>query len=201
MVPAADDPSRLVPNPYHQWRDIDAGLPARPIRIMGPPPTSGTRDILVERVLDPGCLSHPVLQTLHTRDPARFAERCHAIREDGVYIDSGENDARLVRKLLGDPDALAMLGYSFLDRNRDRLRAASIDGVEPSFESIESGVYPLTRPLFIYVKPQHARLVQGLDAFVDALISAEVSGPDGYLIDRGLIPLAATERATAAGPE
>ena len=198
-VPAADDPNRLAPNPYHRWDDIDPDLPAQPIRIMGPPPTSGTRDILVERVLEPGCLAVPVLQTLRAQNPAGFAERCHTVREDGVYVDSGENDARLVRKLLNDTDALAILGYNFLDRNRDRLRAASIDGVEPGFDSIESGVYPLTRPLFVYVKPQHAKLVADLDAFVDALVDTDISGPDGYLVDRGLIPLTATERAAAEG--
>ncbi len=198
-IPAPDDPGRLMPNPYRQWNDIDADLPAKPIRIMGPPPTSGTRDILVERVLEPGCLAVPELAVLRAQDPGRFAELCDAVREDGAYIDSGENDARLVRKLLTDPDTLAMLGYNFLDRNRDRLRAASIDGINPGFESIESGVYPLTRPLFVYVKPQHARLVEGLDAFVEALISTDVSGPEGYLVDRGLIPLAATERAAGDG--
>ena len=197
VVPSADDPSRLIANPHHQWNDIDPDLPAQPIRIMGPPPTSGTRDILVERVLEPGCLATPGLLALRAQDPALFAERCRAVREDGAYIDAGENDARLVRKLLTDPDTLAMLGYSFLDRNRDRLRAASIDGVEPSYETIESGVYPLTRPLFLYIKPQHAKLVEGLDTFVDALIGADISGPEGYLIDRGLIPLTAMERTSS----
>ena len=199
-VPAAGHPTRLVQNPFLRWSDINPDLPTMPIRIMGPPPTSGTRDILVERVLEPGCLDIPALQALHEQDPARFTERCHALREDGAYIDSGENDARLVRKLLGDSGALAILGYNFLDRNRDRLRAASIDGVEPGFESIESGVYPLSRPLFVYVKPQHARLISGLDTFVDALVSTDISGPDGYLIDRGLIPLTASERAATDGP-
>lgn len=194
-VPAKGESDRLVPNPYLRWNDIDPDLPDQPIRIMGPPPTSGTRDMLVERVLEPACLDIDALRTLHERDRARFAEHCDAMREDGAYIDSGENDARLVRKLFVDPDALAILGFNFLDRNRDRLHAATVDGVEPTYESIETGVYPLTRPLFVYVKPQHSRLVEGLDTFVDTLISAAISGPDGYLTDRGLIPLTATERS------
>lgn len=122
-----------------------------------------------------------------------FLQRCRALREDGAFVDAGENDARLVRKLLTDPDAVAILGYNFLDRNRDRLQAASIDGINPEFELIESGVYPLSRPLFIYVKSRHINLVTGLDAFVAELTSPRTSGPDGWLIDQGLIPLTAAD--------
>ena len=193
-VPSPTAPDRLIDNPYASWREIDPALPDMPIRVLGPPPTSGTRDILVERLLGGVCLEVPVLQAMHARDPTEFVQHCHALREDGAYINAGENDARLVRKLLNDPGALGIFGYNFLDRNRDRLQAATIDGIAPEFELIETGVYPLSRPLYIYVKPQHARVVRGLDDFVEALTAPQAVGPEGYLIDHGLIPLPAYER-------
>ena len=109
--------------------------------------------------------------------------------EDGVFVDAGENDARLVRKLVNDPVALGVFGYSFLDRNRHKLQAASIDGIEPGFELIETGVYPLSRPLYLYVKSAHKRLVPGLDSFVETIVSPDLSGPEGHLVDHGLVPL------------
>jgi len=196
-VPAATDPGRLVMNPYDNWREINPALPDMPIRVLGPPPTSGTRDILVETLLQSVCLQVPVLQAMHAKDPAEFAQHCHALREDGAYINAGENDARLVRKLLSDPGALGIFGYNFLDRNRDRLQAATIDGIAPEFDMIESAVYPLSRPLYIYVKPLHVRVVSGLEAFVEALTAPAAIGPDGYLIDHGLIPLPKRERRKA----
>lgn len=196
-VPATDGSGELVDNPYLNWRQIDAALPDQAIRVLGPPPTSGTRDMLVERVFEAACLTVPALQALHAKDRAQFTAACHALREDGAFVEAGENDARLVRKLLNDPGALGIIGYSFLDQNRDRLRAARIDGIAPTFESIDTGEYPLTRPLYVYVKPQHARFVHDLDTFVDALVSSEVSGADGYLAERGLIPLKPAERAAA----
>jgi phosphate transport system substrate-binding protein len=196
-VPAPGNPAELTPNPYLRWQEIDAALPDVPIRVLGPPPTSGTRDILVERVLESACLEVPILKAMHAQDPTAFAQHCQALREDGAYVNAGENDARLVRKLIDDPGAVGIFGYSFLDQNRDRLQGASFDGVAPEFELIESGVYPLSRPMYLYVKPQHARVVRGLDAFVDAVTAPEASGPDGYLVDRGLIPLPARERRTS----
>lgn len=197
QVPSAQDPARLIANPYQTWQQIEARLPDIPIRLLGPPPTSGTRDILVERVLEDACLGFPVLRALKSEDQTAFANSCHALREDGAFVNSGENDARMVRKLITDTGALGVLGYSFLDRNRARLNAATIDGVAPAFESIESGVYPLSRPLYLYIKPQHERLVGELDTFVRTLLSRDITGPEGYLVDRGLIPLTERDRATA----
>lgn len=188
-VPDTSDPERLVANPYRRWRDLNPELPDVPIRIMGPPPTSGTRDILLERLLRSACEAVPALHHLAENDPQAFTERCFTLREDGAFINAGENDGRLVRKLLNDPDAVGILGFNFLDRNRDRLQAATIDGIEPRFELIESGIYPLSRPLYLYAKPRHARLVPQLDEFIDELVSAHASGQDGYLVDHGLIPL------------
>ena len=188
-VPAPADATRLVDNPYRTWRDLNPDLPDLPIRVLGPPPTSGTRDILVERVLQPACAQVPALMAIREQSPEQFLAHCHALREDGAFVNSGENDARIVRKLIQDDRALGVLGYNFLDRNRDRLQAASIDGIEPAFESIESGVYPLTRPLYLYVKPRHDRLVEGLERFVAALVAPAISGPEGFLEGHGLIPL------------
>lgn len=194
-VPAADDPRRLVANPHVTWRDVDPRLPDEPIRVLGPPPTSGTRDILVERIMEAGCDQQPMLLELHARDPERFRRQCHALREDGAFVNAGENDARMVRNLLADPQALGILGWNFLDRNRARLQAATIDGMAPTFDLIEAGVYPLSRPLYLYAKLQHRRLVPGLAGFVDAVVSPALSGPDGLLLEHGLIPLGAAERA------
>ena len=200
-VPSPSQPERLIANPYRSWREVNPDLPDLPIRILGPPPTSGTRDILAERLLQSVCLESAALRAMFDTDRAEFKQHCHALREDGAFVNAGENDARLVRKLIGDPDALGIFGYNFLDRNRDRLQAASIDGIDPEFELIESGTYPLSRPLFLYLKQQHARVVRGLESFVEALVSVEVSGPEGYLVDQGLIPLPPAERKALTAPK
>jgi phosphate transport system substrate-binding protein len=140
----------------------------------------------------------PLLRALYRSDPTQFRQRCHALREDGAFVNGGENDARLVRKLIKDSGLLGIFGYSFLDRNRDRLQAARIDSIRPLFELIESGTYPLSRPLYLYAKPQHAKLVRGLDGFIDSVVSTEASGPEGYLIDQGLVPLPARERSASS---
>jgi phosphate transport system substrate-binding protein len=188
-VPSPERPGALVTNPYRTWQQIDPRLPDQKIRVYGPPPTSGTRDILVERLLTGACLDEPTMRELFQNDPNDFNQQCHALREDGAFINAGENDARLVRKLINDPDALGIFGFNFLDRNRDQLQAASIDGTQPSFETIESGVYPLSRPLYLYVKPRHGRIVAGLSEFVESIIDEGSLGPEGRLTEQGLIPL------------
>ncbi len=193
-VPSPEKPAQLVPNPYQEWHEINPLLPPLPIKVLGPPPTSGTRDILVERLLQDACIQVPSLRALRQKDPTQFRQRCHALREDGVFVNAGENDARLVRKLINDSGTLGIFGYNFLDRNRDRLKAASIDGIEPRFELIESGIYPLSRPLYLYAKPRHSTLVKGLNEFIDTVVSPQASGPEGYLISQGLIPLPWRER-------
>jgi len=195
-VPSPDGRNALISNPYREWHQINSALPPIPIRVLGPPPTSGTRDIFAERLLQDACLQVSSLRALRQPDPTQFRERCQALREDDAFVNAGENDARLVRKLINDPGSLAIFGYNFLERNRDRLKAASIDGIKPQFELIESGIYPLSRPLFLYVKPRHSTLVKGLQEFVDIIVSPEVSGPEGYLIGQGLIPLPVRERTS-----
>ncbi|MCB1773952.1 MAG: substrate-binding domain-containing protein [Gammaproteobacteria bacterium] len=189
QVPRTPDGDELVTNFHERWSDVNPDLPDVPIRILGPPPTSGTRDILLERLLRKACDTFPALHELIETDPQAFAQRCYTLREDGAFVNAGENDGRLVRKLLNDPDAVGILGFNFLDRNYDRLQAASIDGIEPRFELIESGIYPLSRPLYLYAKPRHARVVPELDLFVEELVASHASGREGYLVDHGLIPL------------
>lgn len=142
------------------------------------------------------CLDQASLRELQASDPDAFKQRCYALREDGAFINAGENDARLVRKLLVDPGALGIFGFNFLDRNHDRLQGASINGIDPTFESIESGTYPLSRPLFLYVKQQHQAFIEGLELFVDAVTSTRLSGKQGYLIEHGLIPIPEKQRKT-----
>jgi phosphate transport system substrate-binding protein len=184
----------LVANPYRRWSQIDPRLPDLPIRVYGPPPTSGTRDILVERLLARACAEVGFLRSLQEQDEESYRHRCHALREDGAYVNAGENDARLVRRLIDDPGALGVLGYNFVDRNADRLQASLIDGVAPEFELIESGEYPMSRPLLLYVKRAHTTAVPGLQAFAQTMMSPEAAGNEGYLLDSGLIPLQEGER-------
>lgn len=180
---------RLVPNPYHRWREVNPNLPDLPIRVLGPPPTSGTRDILVERVLEAACDRVTFLRALRRDAPEQYLRHCHTLREDGAYVDAGENDARLVRKLAADPGALGVLGYNYLERNADKLQAASIDAARPDLDTIQTGAYPLARPLHLYLKLAHADRVPGLPEFVAQLLAPDAVGPDGYLLDQGLIPL------------
>lgn len=183
------DSGSLMRNPYRTWKQVNPSLPDEPIRVYGPPPTSGTRDILVERLLTQACLEHPTMRELHQQDPNSFVRQCQTLREDGAYINAGENDTRVVRMLISDPHALGIFGFNFLDQNRDQLKAATIDGSQPDFDSIESGSYPLSRPLYLYLKTQHENLVPGLRAFFVSATSAAAIGPEGYLLDKGLIPL------------
>jgi phosphate transport system substrate-binding protein len=193
-VPSPTSPGEMIENPFESWSQIDSRLPDLPIRIYGPPPTSGTRDILVERLLTDSCLQEESMRELFKNDPSEFQNRCHAIREDSAFIEAGENEARLVRKLINDSEAVAILGFNFLQRDFDRIQAATIDGIAPTFESVESGIYSLTRPLYLYVKKAHDQLAVGLAEFLDLTIAIDSIGPDGRLLDHGLIPLQIDEQ-------
>ena len=174
----------VVPNPHRKWSDIDPALPDIDIVVYGPPPTSGTRDAFVELVMEAGCEN---LGGLNEDD-------CHEIREDGAFIEAGENDNLIVQKLGANPQAFGIFGFSFLDQNADRLQGARIDDVEPTFEHIASGDYPVSRPLFFYVKKEHDGVVPGLGEFVAEFTSEGAWGDDGYLAEKGLIPLPDTMR-------
>jgi phosphate transport system substrate-binding protein len=176
----------LVANPYRRWSDLAAGLPDRPILIFGPAPNHGTRDALTALAMVPACERVPEARAL----PANERQAaCQAVREDGAWIDVPGDYGAVLAKLAADPRAVAVLPFSYLDRNRDRLQAASIDGIAPTLQSIGGWTYPLARPLFLYVKQAHVGVVPGLVEFVAEFLSDRAIGPDGYLVERGLAPL------------
>lgn len=186
-IPDAD--GNLVKNPNSSWSDADASLPSGVIRVYGPPPTSGTRDAFAELVLEEGCASYPDLKAIKKEDSKRYKGVCHGVREDGAYIESGENDNLIIQKLVSNPDSLGIFGYSFLDENRDKVRGVPIEGVVPEFDAIADGSYPVSRPLYFYVKLAHYGQTPGLEEFVNFFVSEDVMGEDGELSGRGLIPL------------
>ena len=197
QVPAED--GTLTDNPYKQWRDIDPTLPALKIEVLGPPPTSGTRTAFVETVMDKGARSFPSLALLHKRDKKAFQRIAYALREDGAYIDSGENDNLIIQKLRRNRNALGIFGFSFLEQNRSILRGLAIgkgeDKVAPTFDKIADGSYPIARALYFYVKEAHLDRSPTLQAYVDMFLADDTMGEDGFLLDEGLIPLAPKELA------
>ena len=193
-VPADETCSSFIPNPYERWSDIDSSLPRQRIEVFGPPPTSGTRDAFVELGMQAGARGIACMDELHDADGDRFEGIASRIREDGRWIDAGENDNAIVQTLVNTPDAFGVFGYSFLDQNYDRLSGVMIEGVVPEFEAISDGSYPVSRSLFFYVKNQHAAIVPGLAEYVEEFTSDEAWGEFGYLTDRGLIPLHEDER-------
>jgi phosphate transport system permease protein len=182
----------LVDNPHRLWSDIDPALPAERIEILGPPPTSGTRDAFVELAMDKGCAGFAEIAAIADKDARKAA--CQAVREDGAYVEAGENDNLIVQKLEANPTALGIFGYSFLAENGDRLQGSSIDGIPPSFETIADGRYAVARPLYFYVKNARTSRVPGIPAYVAEFLSEAASGEAGYLGERGLIPLPSAER-------
>jgi phosphate transport system substrate-binding protein len=189
---------RLVPNPYKRWSDISAELPDLPIQVFGPPPSSGTRDAFLELAMAPGAEEFPMLKEIKEDDAGLFTEIAHAIREDGAWIDAGENDGAIVQRLTKNPEALGVFGFSFLIQNEDRIRGARIGGTPPTFEAIASGKYQISRSLYFYLKKAHLGVVAGLGDFVKAFTDERSWGDEGYLIDKGLIPLPLAQRNTMA---
>ena len=188
QIPDPANPTVLIPNPYTTWNQIDKSLPATKIEVLGPPPTSGTRDSFHELYMEAGCRTYPWLNTLRGQDEKRFKRICHTLREDGAFIEAGENDNLIVQKIEANRSAVGIFGFSFLEENLDQLRGSKIDGVEPTFETIASGKYPASRPLFIYVKKAHIGVIPGLLEFVNEYVSDKALGEEGYLADRGLVP-------------
>jgi phosphate transport system substrate-binding protein len=187
----------VIPTTYQKWSEIDPGLPRYRIEVYGPPPTSGTRDAFIELVMQPGCLALAPIRALKESGvdgEARAREVCQTLRDDGGHIESGENDDLIVRKLEGYPIAFGIFGYGFLYQSADTLRGATINGVQPTFESIASGTYPISRSLYVYVKNAQARTIPGVREFLAELTSEEAIGPSGYLADKGLVPLPPEQR-------
>ena len=195
QVPNPKGGETLVPNPYKTWKDVDPKLPARPIEVLGPPPTSGTRDAFVELAMEGGCKAFPWIAAIKDKDEARFKSICHTVREDGRFIEAGENDNLIVQKLKANPKAIGIFGYSFLEQNEDSVQGSTVDGVAPTFESIADGTYPVARPLYFYVKKAHIGSIPGIGEYLAEFTSAKAMGEDGYLGDKGLVPLPAAERA------
>ncbi len=183
----------LVDNPYKNWNEIDPKLPAKKIEVYGPPPTSGTRDAFAEIVMDGVCPSIPEFAK-EFPDAEVLKKQCQVLREDGVYIESGENDNLIVQKLKNNPDALGIFGYSYLEENRSVLQGSHVDGVEPAFENIASAKYGVSRSLYIYAKAEHIAVINGLKEYLKEFVSDEAIGEEGYVIAKGLIPLKKEER-------
>jgi phosphate transport system substrate-binding protein len=182
---------QVVDNPYKKWSEIDPSLPDQAITVFGPPPTSGTRDAFVELVMHEGCAAFPAIEAL---GDDQKKEVCERMRQDGPFVEAGENDNLIVQRLEADPTSLGIFGYSFLYENQDKLVGTPIEGVVPSFETIADGSYKVSRPLFVYVKNAHRGVIPGMDDFVKEYTSEAAFGDEGYLSERGLIPLSPEKR-------
>ncbi|MEP3197270.1 MAG: substrate-binding domain-containing protein [Lentilitoribacter sp.] len=196
-VPAGEE-GKTQPNPYLMWSDIRPELPKTKIEVLGPPPTSGTRAAFVEIAMEGGCKSFSWIKDLKGSDSSAYKTLCHSIREDGAFIEAGENDNLIVQKLQAAPTQFGIFGFSFLDQNSDVLQGALVDGVAPEFEDIASGDYPVSRSLFFYVKKDHVGVIPGMEEFLAAFSSDDAWGEEGYLTDKGLIPMGEEERAAVA---
>ncbi len=194
QVPNPDGSMTLVDNPYKTWQEVNKSLPAYKIEVLGPPPTSGTRDAFVELALEGGCKQFSWIKDIRKKDKSKYKSICHAIREDGAYVEAGENDNLIVQKLSANPKAFGVFGFSFLDQNKDKVQSSVIDEAVAEFDSIASNEYPVSRPLYFYVKESHIYTVPGLMEFVRMFTSEQAYGDEGYLTDRGLIPLDKSKR-------
>jgi phosphate transport system substrate-binding protein len=195
QIPDPANPQALIANPYKTWKDVNSSLPAAKIEVLGPPPTSGTRDAFAELFMEAGCSTYPWIKSLKDLDENRYKRVCHTVREDGAYVEAGENDNLIVQKLEANPSALGIFGFSYLEENEDKLTGSLLEGVSPVFETIASGKYPAARPLFIYVKKAHVGVIPGIKEFVTEYTSDKALGQEGYLADKGLIPPSDAERA------
>ena len=186
-IPSKDG-KKLVNNFYKKWNEIDPTLPKTKITIYGPPSTSGTRDAFVELAMEDICIKMKEFTFFYPNLKIR-QKKCKIIRSDGVFIEAGENDNLIVQKLKNDDNAFGIFGFSFLEENRQTIQPIKINNIEPNFENIASGSYPISRPLFIYFKKEHLNLVPNIKEFIDEIISTDTLGKDGYLMQKGLIPL------------
>lgn len=192
-IPTEDGTIR--PNPYATWNEVNPSLPVVKIEVLGPPPTSGTRDAFTELAMEGGCKTFDWVKALKKHDKPAYKELCHTIREDGAYIEAGENDNLIVQKLQANTAALGIFGYSFLEQNNDVVQGSFVGGVAPEFEEIAGGNYPIARSLYFYVKTAHVGVVPGIEEFLAEFTAEDTWGDDGYLADKGLIPLPQEERA------
>jgi len=197
-VPDPADPSKLIANPYKTWKDVNPALPAQKIEVLGPPPTSGTRDAFVELAMEEGAGSFEVIKKLKTSDVKAYTKVCQTIREDGAYVEAGENDNLIVQKLQSNPSAVGIFGFSYLDQNGDVIQGSAVEGKLPTFETIADGSYPVSRPLYFYVKKAHVDVIPGIKGYLAEFASEKAWGKEGYLADKGLIPMPEAERKQMA---
>ena len=188
LAAAKDVPvgGKIVPNPYNKWSDIDPSLPAEPITIYGPAPNHGTRDAFVELVMEPTCYAKPEIKAL-PKDQKKKA--CNAVREDGSWVEVAENYTTIFQKIVGSPAALGVITFSYLDQNADKIQAATVDGVVATYDNIASKTYPVSRPLFFYVKKAHVGQIPGIKEYIAEFTADKAWGPTGYLADKGLIAM------------
>lgn len=175
------------PNTAKTWKDVNGSLPAIPIRVYGPPTTSGTRSSLEDLILEPACAANPSILAMKKTDEARYNAICKGIREDGGYVNAGENDNLIVQKLEANPGTVGIFGYSYLEENAARLTGISINGVAPTSATIASFKYPGSRALYIYVKNAHLKAIPGIRQFAAEYVKESTFGPNGYLKQYGLI--------------
>jgi phosphate transport system substrate-binding protein len=194
-IPNPDGSATLIDNPYKTWNEINPVLPATKIEVLGPPPTSGTRDAFAELALEGGCKTFPFIKAIKKQDKKKYKAICHGVREDGAYIEAGENDNLIVQKLVANPDAFGVFGYSFLEQNSDKVQGSIIDGQTPTFDAIAEGDYPVSRSLFFYVKKAHISVIPGIEEYLAEFTSERAMGEYGYLAEKGMIPMTDEERA------
>lgn len=221
-VPDPKNEGKLIENPYKKWAEIDPSLPNTKIEVLGPPPTSGTRDAFVELAMEGGAKKFAWLKALRgakageeaykagvkhldkayymkdgkeiTKGKKVFKRISHAMREDGHFIEAGENDNLIIQKLEANPSALGIFGFSFLDQNADKVQGATVDGEAPTFENIADGKYGVSRSLYFYIKKEHVGKVPGIAEYAAEFTAEKAWGEDGYLVDKGLIPLPDADR-------
>ena len=179
----------LKPNTFTHWNQINSSFPNQKIEVLGPPPSSGTRDAWSELVMEAGCKTYDWVKAMKKKDKKAYKGICHGIREDGAYIEAGENDNLIIQKLTNNPNAFGIFGYSFLDQNADVIKGTPINGVLPTFDSIADGSYPASRALYVYAKKEHMGKIEGMTEFMELYLSDDLAGADGSLGDAGLIPL------------
>ncbi len=189
-----DGEGKTIANPYKTWKNVNPALPDIKIEVMGPPPTSGTRDAFVELAMEGGCKSFKWIRALKKKDKTAYKTLCHTIREDGAFIEAGENDNLIVQKLNANPSAFGIFGFSFLDQNADTIQGSRINGVAPDFDLISDGSYPVSRSLYFYVKKSRIGKTKGIPEYLAEFTSEMAWGPEGYLADKGLIPMSDNER-------
>ena len=184
----------LVNNPNKKWSDIDPNLPNKKIEVLGPPPTSGTRDAFNELAIEGGCKTFPKLKAIKKQDKKKYKAICRAVREDGAFIEAGENDNLIVQKLVENENAFGVFGFSFLIENEDKIQGSTVDGMAPTMETIADKSYGVSRPLYFYVKLAHVDVIPGIREFLEEYTSEDSWGPGGYLEERGMIPMPENER-------